>query len=43
MMGHFASREAFLIKGGKIVWADYHASTAKQAEDVLKVLAAQNG
>jgi len=43
MMGHFASREAFLIKGGKIVWADYHASTAKQAEDVLKVLAAQHG
>ena len=40
-MGSFASREAFLIKGGKIVWADYSAKTSKQAEDVLKVLASQ--
>ena len=38
--GSFASREAFLIKGGKIVWADYSAKTSKQAEDVLKVIAA---
>ncbi len=43
MMGHFASREAFLIKGGKIVWADYKAKTSKQAEDVLKVVADQKG
>ncbi|MBI5382313.1 MAG: peroxiredoxin [Opitutae bacterium] len=35
----FASRQAFLIKGGKIVWADYKASTDKQAADVLRVLA----
>ncbi len=37
----YATRQAFLIKGGKIVWADYKASTDKQAADVLKVLADQ--
>jgi peroxiredoxin Q/BCP len=37
----FATRQAFLVKDGKIVWADYKASTDKQAADVLKVLAAQ--
>ena len=37
----FATRQAFLIKDGKIVWADYKASTDKQAADVLKVLASQ--
>jgi peroxiredoxin Q/BCP len=42
-MGSFATREAFLIKDGKIVWADYSAKTSKQAEDVLKVLASQGG
>ena len=36
---NFATRQAYLIKDGKIVWADYKASTTKQAEDVLKVLA----
>lgn len=34
----FAKRQAFLIHDGKIVWTDYSASTAKQAEDVLKFL-----
>jgi peroxiredoxin Q/BCP len=38
LVGHFANREAFLIKDGQIVWADYKASTSKQAEDVLKVI-----
>ena len=38
----FATRQAFLVKDGKIVWADYKAATDKQAADVLKVLAAQN-
>jgi peroxiredoxin Q/BCP len=42
-MGSFATRQAFLIKGGKIVWADYKAATDKQAADVLKVLAEQKG
>jgi len=37
----FASRQAFLIENGKVIWADYKASTSKQAEDVLKVLAAR--
>ena len=41
ILGKFANREAFLIKDGKILWADYKASTSKQAQDVLKVLAAQ--
>ena len=36
-----AKRQAFLIKGGKVVWADYSASTNQQAADVLKVIAAQ--
>lgn len=37
----FASRQAFLFKDGKLIWADHKASTEKQAEDVLKFLAAQ--
>jgi len=35
-----ASRQAFLIKGGKIVWRDLKASTDKQADDVLAAMAA---
>ena len=38
LLGPIAQREAFLIKDGKIVWADYKASTSKQAADVLKVI-----
>jgi peroxiredoxin Q/BCP len=34
----FASRQAYLIKDGKIVWADYKAKTKEQAADVLKVI-----
>jgi peroxiredoxin Q/BCP len=40
-LGKIASRQAYLIKDGKIVWADYKAATTQQAADVLKVLAAQ--
>ena len=40
LMG-FAKRQAFLIKGGRIIWADYSASTSDQAADVLKVIASQ--
>lgn len=36
-----AKRQAYLIKDGKIVWADYSAATDQQAADVLKVLEAQ--
>ena len=43
VIGTIASRQAFLIKDGKVVWADYKASTTQQAADVLKVLAAQGG
>lgn len=34
-----ASREAFLIKDGVVVWHDDSASTSKQADDVLEQLA----
>ncbi|MFZ9683163.1 MAG: peroxiredoxin [Cephaloticoccus sp.] len=37
----WASRSAFLIKDGRIIWADYRASTSRQAADVLRVLANQ--
>lgn len=40
-MGELAKRQAFLIKDGKVIWADYKASTKKQAADVLEVLDAQ--
>lgn len=34
-----ATRQAYLVdKNGKIVWADYKASTSKQADDVLAEL-----
>ena len=38
-MTGMARRQAYLISGGRIVWADYKASTDKQAQDVLTVLA----
>ncbi len=31
----FATRQAFLIKDGKVVWRDLKASTTRQAADVL--------
>lgn len=34
----FASRQAFLIKDGKVVWHDAKASTDQQAEDIKRVL-----
>jgi len=40
-MGELAKRQAFLIKDGKIIWADYKAKTKEQAADVLKVIDAQ--
>ena len=39
MLG-ISKRQAFLFKDGKLVWSDLSASTVKQAEDVLKFLAA---
>lgn len=40
-MGELAQRQAFLIQDGRIVWADYKASTKEQAADVLRVLASR--
>ncbi|MGB0371914.1 MAG: peroxiredoxin [Opitutales bacterium] len=37
--GKFVSRQAFLIKGGKVAWLDFKASTAQQAADVKEALA----
>jgi peroxiredoxin Q/BCP len=37
-MGPMASRQAYLVKGGKIVWRDLKASTKEQATDVLAAL-----
>lgn len=34
----FSSRQAFLIKDGKVIWHDKSASTKQQAEDVLRVV-----
>ena len=34
----FASRQSFLIKDGRIVWRDLHASTKEQAADILKAI-----
>ncbi len=34
----FASRQAFLVKDGKIVWCDLSAATKKQADDLLAAL-----
>jgi thioredoxin-dependent peroxiredoxin len=35
----YAARQAYLFKDGRLVWLDTRASTDKQAEDVLAVLA----
>ncbi len=35
-----AARQAYLIKAGRILYADHKGSTSKQAEDILAVLSA---
>jgi peroxiredoxin Q/BCP len=35
----YATRQAYLFKDGKLIWVDTKASTDKQAQDVLAVLA----
>jgi thioredoxin-dependent peroxiredoxin len=37
----FSARQAYLIEGGKVVYADHKGSTKQQADDVLKFLAAK--
>lgn len=39
LVGEFASRSAYLIKDGKIVYTDYKGTTDKQAEAILAELA----
>jgi len=39
ILNSLATRQAYLFKDGKLVWMDAHASTDKQARDVLNVLA----
>jgi peroxiredoxin Q/BCP len=41
ILNSLAKRQAYLFKDGKLVWMDTHASTDKQARDVLEVLAQQ--
>jgi peroxiredoxin Q/BCP len=41
ILNSLATRQAYLFKDGKLVWMDGHASTNKQAHDVLDVLAQQ--
>jgi len=38
LMGEFASRSAYLIKDGKIVYTDYKGTTDKQSEAILSEL-----
>lgn len=37
-MNLVAARQAYLFEEGKLVWLDTHASTARQAQDVLAVV-----
>src|ERR1700733_6606589 len=39
--GSFATRQAYLFKEGKLVWLDTKASTDRQAQDLLTVLASR--
>jgi peroxiredoxin Q/BCP len=39
LLNGFAARQAYLFKDGKLIWMDTKASTDKQAQDVLAVLA----
>ncbi len=39
IMNSLATRQAYLFKDGILIWLDTHASTDKQARDVLEVLA----
>jgi thioredoxin-dependent peroxiredoxin len=43
ILGSFATRQTYLFKDGKLAWMDAKASTDKQAQDVLTVLAELSG
>ena len=38
----FSSRQAFLIKDGKVVYADHKGSTKQQADDIITFLGAES-
>ena len=38
--GKFASRQAYLFHGGKLIWKDEKASTAQAGQDLLAALEA---
>lgn len=42
-LGEFASRSAYLIKDGKVVYADYKGTTTGQAKVILDFIAGQKG
>jgi len=42
LMGELAHRQAYLVKDGKIIYADHKGSTTKQADDILAVLKTQS-
>ena len=41
MMGEFASRSAYLIKDGKVVYTDYKGTTTEQAKVILEFIDGQ--
>jgi len=41
ILNSFATRQAYLFKDGKLLWLDTKASTDKQAQDLLAVLASR--
>jgi peroxiredoxin Q/BCP len=43
MMGEFASRSAYLIKDGKVVYTDYKGTTTEQAKVIIDFIEAQKG
>lgn len=43
LAGEFASRSAYLIRAGKIVYTDYKGTTDKQAEAILEFIASHQG
>jgi len=42
-LGEISARQAYLIKDGKIIYADHKGTTDKQGETILKVLDEQKG
>ena len=43
LMGEMASRSAYLIRNGKIVYTDYKGTTTEQAKVILEFIEGQKG